>query len=147
VRQRAIVAALAHPPILLDAERTSFCLRVSDRILCAVAALGGPARRSADFRVLAKGLMYALSVFVAVAPAEGFAFLNRWAAAEDPDIRRIVRANLGKARLARRYPARVAEVLAVLEATGAPSAPANRRRGVGVNERGPLPLDETYPFG
>jgi len=102
LEQRAIVAALAHPPILFDAERTSFCLQVSDRILCAVAASGGPARRSADFKVLLKGLMYALSVFVAAAPTEGFAFLSRWAAVEDPDIRRIIRANLSKARLARR---------------------------------------------
>ncbi len=114
--QRAILAALAHPPILDRPERVSFCLDVSDRVLEGVTGLDRAARKTPEFDVLIKGLSYALSVFVAPAPQAGFAFLRRWAVVADPDVRRVVKTNLGKARLAKRYPEEVGAVLALLEA-------------------------------
>ncbi len=121
--QRAVVAALAHPPVLDRPERAAFCLAVSERLLQSVAKLDGAARRSPQFEVLTKGLSYAISVFVAAAPKEGFALLARWAVLPDVDSRRIVRANLGKARLAKRYTAEVAAVLALLDATPGSASP------------------------
>ena len=109
-----MVAALAHPPILADPEAARYSLEVSDRILAGIAALGPEARKAEEYRVLRQGLEYALSVFVAALPGEGFPFLERWAASEDPDGKRIIRSNLGKARLKKKFPAEVAAVQRLL---------------------------------
>ncbi len=117
MEQRAVIAALAHPPILADAEVARHALDVGGRALAAFAALDRAARRSEDGRVLKKGLEYALSVFVAALPGEGFAHLRRWAASDDLDVKKILASNLRKARLARRFPEECAEVGEVLAAT------------------------------
>ena len=49
-------------------------------------------RTGYEFRALSKGLGYAISVFVAAAPEEGFRFLRRWAEADDIDVKKIVAA-------------------------------------------------------
>ncbi len=113
LEQRAIVAALAHPPILKDPARVTFCLQIAGRILQRLRSYDRGERKSEGFRVLRQGLEYALSVFVQHLPGEGFSFLRRWAVEEDPDLKRIVKANAGKPRLKGRYPAEVAEVLAL----------------------------------
>jgi hypothetical protein len=77
-------------------------------------ALDVQARRTEGFRILRQGLEYALSEFVEHLPGPGFEFLTEWAAVEDPDVRRIVKANLGKARLRRAFSDRVLEVLMLL---------------------------------
>ena len=74
------------------------------------------ARRSEGFRVLKKGLQYGISVFASASPDEGFRFIARWARVRDPDVRAILKANLKKARLSRRYAHQVAETLQLLEA-------------------------------
>lgn len=112
--QRAMVAALAHPPILGSADTASYCLQVSGQILGKLLLLEGESRRTEPFRVLRQGLEYALSVFVAALPEEGFAFLKRWAREEDADIKRILRSNAGKARLRKKYPGEVDRLLAML---------------------------------
>jgi hypothetical protein len=114
LERRAIVAALAHPPALKEPGRLPFCFHITDRILGDILPLDRASRRSEGFRVLKKGLMYAISVFVAHAPEMGFDFLKKWAATDDVDIERIVRSNLGKRRLTKRYPDQVNEVLAIL---------------------------------
>jgi hypothetical protein len=113
--QRAVVAALAHPPFLGDARRTRYGLRVVDRVLLALLQADAPVCTSEGFRALRKGMEYAPSVFVAWLPEEGFALLETWAARDEPLSARIVRANAGKARLAKRFPDRVASLLASLE--------------------------------
>ncbi|MHB8841214.1 MAG: hypothetical protein ACYC56_05410 [Candidatus Aquicultor sp.] len=112
--KRALIAALAHPPILKDKEIARFSLKISEDILNDILSSDKASRRSEDFTVLSKGLQYALSVFVAHLPEEGFAFLKKWAQAPDPDIKKIIKANLGKSRLTRKYGDQVNEVLAVL---------------------------------
>lgn len=114
LEKRAFVAALAHPPILKDKEVALFSLKISDGILNDILSLSKASRRSEDFNVLSKGLQYALSVFVAYQPEEGFAFLKKWAKATDPDIKKIIKANLGKSRLTKKYGDQVNEVLAML---------------------------------
>ena len=110
LEQRAIVAALAHPPILGDQSTVQLSLGVSRRFVLGIRSLTPPARRTEEFRILSKGLEYAISVFVAAAPADGFALLRELAAIDDRDVQRIVRSNLGKSRLSRPYPAQVAEI-------------------------------------
>lgn len=103
LEQRAIIAALAHPPILTDKRNVKFCLDTTEAILNKVHISDIKIRKSEDFRVLKKGLEYAISVFVEKLPEEGFSLLERWAAKEDKDINRIIKVNLGKKRLTRKY--------------------------------------------
>jgi hypothetical protein len=114
VERRAIVATLAHPPILSEPDHLPICFQITDKILADLLPLDHTSRRDEGFRVLKKGLMYAISVFAAHAPELGFASLRRWASTDDKDIKHIVRSNLGKARLTNRYPDQVREVLATL---------------------------------
>jgi hypothetical protein len=99
MEHRAVLAALAHPPLLRAGSMARFALRAGDRVLKKVAALPAGQRRGEEFRVLVKGLSYTLSVFTAALPAEGFALLERWASCDDPVIRRILAANLSKRRI------------------------------------------------
>jgi hypothetical protein len=108
--QRAIVAALAHPPILGDAETARYALAVADRIMANVQQADAAVRKSEGFRILRQALEYALSVYVAALPEEGFPRLRAWATDGDLDVQRIVHANLRKARLAKRYPSEVASI-------------------------------------
>jgi hypothetical protein len=114
LEQRAIVAALAHPPLLRSPDRVRYCLDVTDRIVMNLPAVDADERRSAAFAVLKKGLSYAPSVFVAAAPHEGFSLLERWAQSSDRDVKVIIGANLKKNRLARPFAAEVARVAAAL---------------------------------
>lgn len=115
LEMRAIIAALAHPPILKHEPNTVFCLEVSEIVLNKVVSLGVNQRKTEEFRVLRKGLEYAVSVFVAPLPVQGFAFLAKWAKANDPDIKKILRSNLGKSRLTKKYEEQVEEVLCLLK--------------------------------
>jgi hypothetical protein len=118
LEKRAIVAGLAHPPILGDKPFALFCLEVTASILQGLSRAEARERRTEEFRVLRQGLGYAVSVFVEKAPEEGFSLLRKTARMEDPDIRWIVKENLKKKRIASRYPS---EVQAVAELAG-PSA-------------------------
>jgi hypothetical protein len=104
----AIVAALAHPPILGDCPTVLLSLDVSRSFVSGICSLTPETRRTEEFRVLSKGLEYAVSVVVAAAPVEGFALLRELASIDDRDVRRIVRSNLGKSRLSRPHPTQVA---------------------------------------
>ncbi len=107
LEKRAIVAGLAHPPLLEDREFSLFCLEISGAILASLRQLAPEVRRSEEFRVLRQGLGYALSVLVEKRPEEGFALLADAAWQKDPDIRWIVRENLKKKRLSANYPQEV----------------------------------------
>ena len=142
LEQRAVMAALAHPPTLADPEVARYSLGVSDRILAGIASLGPEARKAEEYRVLRQGLEYALSVFVAALPGEGFPFLERWAASEDPDARRIVRSNLGKARLTKKFPAEVAAVQAAAGRVGT----RGNDKGEGPPTTGDAPARDSRPL-
>jgi hypothetical protein len=113
--QRAVVATLAHPPMLKKPDNVMYSLTVGDKVLSNLVSLNRDARKSEGFRVLRQGLEYALSVFVAPLPTEGFAFLKRWATVDDADIKRILKSNVSKNRLTKKYPAEVEEILALLQ--------------------------------
>ncbi len=114
LEKRAIIAGLAHPPILGDREFSLFCLEVSRTIIASLRQLDARARRREEFRVLRQGLGYALSVLVQKRPEEGFALLRELAAWKDPDIRWIVRENLKKKRLSATYPEEVRQLSSLL---------------------------------
>ncbi len=114
LEQRAVIASLAHYELLLDGDNVLFCLQAAELVLEKVAGYDDEQRKKEEFRVLKKGLEYALGVFADSLPDEGFSLLLVWAKRDDTDIKKIIRSNLGKARLAKKHPERVEEVFAVL---------------------------------
>jgi hypothetical protein len=117
LEKRAIIAGLAHPPILGEKEFALFCLEISVSVLNALSKVKDGERRSEEFRVLRQGLGYAVSVFVEKVPHEGFAFLRQVARIKDPDVKWVVKENLKKKRISSRYPD---EVQAVADLVGSP---------------------------
>ncbi|MWV42140.1 hypothetical protein GRF59_00720 [Paenibacillus sp. HJL G12] len=113
MERRAFLAALAHPPLLGDEKSARFALVTSDRIMEDLSAERVPGTQE-DYRVLSKGLEYAISLFVEKLPVEGFAMLEKYAAREDQRIRRIVKSNLGKARIAKKYPDQINRIAGML---------------------------------
>lgn len=74
-------------------------LAVLDRVTRCLAASG--ARRAEPFRALRQGLAYCWSVAAGALPEEGRPALDRWIGSEDPDVRWVMRQNLGRARIGR----------------------------------------------
>jgi hypothetical protein len=115
LEKRAFLAALAHPPILKEKETTRFSLRVSEAILEDLLKVSEDTWRTEEFATLSKGLQYCLSVFAAELPEEGFELLKKYARSKNKQVVKIIRANLGKTRLTKKYPGLVKEVLVELE--------------------------------
>ncbi len=115
LEKRAFLAALAHPPILKEKETTRFSLRVSEAILEDLLKVSEDTWRTEEFATLSKGLQYCLSVFAAELPEEGFELLKKYARAKNKQVVKIIRANIGKTRLTKKYPGLVKEVLVEFE--------------------------------
>jgi hypothetical protein len=103
LEQRAIVTALAHPPIL-NRETADYALVVTGAIGESIAAATPATRKTEPFKVLRQGLGFAPSLFVVILPEHGFALFNSWIETGDKDLRWIVRENLKKNRLTSRFP-------------------------------------------
>jgi hypothetical protein len=109
---RLVMVTAAHPPILGAAGVCALGWEASER------ALERVRRRRTEttetLRILVAALSFAPSVYTAAEPREGFRHLARWAEAKETAVKKLVVANLRKARLAKRYPdecERVAEAL------------------------------------
>ena len=113
------MAALAHPPLLGNAEFAGYCLEMARAILASVSRLDEKVRKDEAFKILRQGLGYALSVFVAKSPADGFALLRKTAAVRDSDMAWIIRENLKKKRLSDAFPKEVQQVSQILEESNA----------------------------
>ncbi len=111
---RAVLAGLAHPPLLEDAAAVTFALESAEVALTTL--LASPEGPTEPAKALRKALEFAPSVFVAADPVHGFPMLERWADRGRLEVAKIVAANLRKARLARRFPDEVQEVGMRLEA-------------------------------
>ena len=99
LERRAVVATLCEPCLLADRDHASRIVDIIDEIT--VSVLGEADRRSAEFRVLRKGLAYGWSVAVAAQPVIGKPRMEKWIVSEDRDIRWIMKQNLKKKRLSR----------------------------------------------
>lgn len=99
LEKRAAVAGLCHPDLLQERDQTERVLQILDAITAVVPDIED--RKSDEFRVLRKGLGYCWSVAVSAMPEPGKALMERWFACDDPDVRWIMKQNLGKKRLER----------------------------------------------
>ncbi len=114
LEQRAAVAALCEPRLLARPENARRVLGLLDEITGALQA--APDRHAEPFRVLRQALGYGWSVAVVALPEEGKRQMSRWLNSLDRDIRWVMKQNLGKSRLQRLDPSRVAEAAAMMDA-------------------------------
>ncbi|MFZ5899652.1 MAG: hypothetical protein ACOYU7_10940 [Bacillota bacterium] len=106
---RAVAAGLCEPALLKDSSYVLRVLRILDGITRTLAETTD--RKTEAFRVLKQALAYCWSVAVAAWPEGGKPFFERWARADDPDVRWIIRENLKKKRLANLDPGWVEGIL------------------------------------
>jgi hypothetical protein len=99
---RAAVAALCEPRLLSDPQVVLRVVAILDRLTGSVREAADP--RGDGVRVLRQALGYGWSVAVAADVEIGLPAFERWLADPNPDVRWIIRQNLGKARLARLAP-------------------------------------------
>jgi hypothetical protein len=99
LEQRAAVAAVCEPRLLVQARHARAVLQLLDDITAGIGQVAN--RRSEDFLTLRKGLGYCWSVAVAALPTEGKALMEKWMVEPDRDTAWIMKQNLRKARLAR----------------------------------------------
>ncbi len=109
---RAVAAGVAEPAVLRNRSTAEAGLELHKTIFERL--LAAKDRGSPEFKVLRKGLEYSLSVVVHALPDEGFEFMRRLADSNDPDVLRILRGNLKKARLSKSHPDKVDEMTKLL---------------------------------
>jgi hypothetical protein len=110
---RAVVAAIAEPRFMKHKSFARNALAIHDQIFEKIET--GIDEKNADFKVLAQGLSYTLSVVVAGLPGEGFKYLARLTRSENRSVRKILKENLKKNRLVRCDPVKAKELLESLE--------------------------------
>jgi hypothetical protein len=113
LEMRAAAAAVADPAALKDEETARQALRLHRSIMEQV--LNSTDRKSEAFRILRKALGYTVSVVLAALPEEGFEFMAQLIATQDRDVAWIVRQNLKKNRLVRKFPEAVEATRRLLE--------------------------------
>lgn len=96
--RRAAAAALCEPVLLQRDADARKVLVILDGITADLAR--STDRHSDGFKALRKGLAYCWSVAAAAAPAEGRTRMERWLPSKDPDVRWVMKQNLGKKRMA-----------------------------------------------
>lgn len=96
--QRAAAAGLCEPPLLKNVTQVAKVLEILDTITRSMAASRD--RKDGGFRVLRQAMGYCWSVAAAAAPGPGRSMMERWLRSDDPDVRWIMKTNLGKSRMA-----------------------------------------------
>lgn len=105
---RAVAAAVAEPPLLKDEAVAKEALLLNQQIIQKL--IESDDRKSENFRVLRKALGYTLSVVIVPLPVEGFEFLRQLTKIGDADVNWIIRENLKKNRLLKKFPGEVASL-------------------------------------
>jgi hypothetical protein len=96
--QRAAAAGLCEPPLLKEQKRVRKVLEILEMITRSIEASRD--RKGDGFRVLRQAMGYCWSVAAAAAPGPGRSMMERWLRSNDPDVRWIMKTNLGKSRMA-----------------------------------------------
>ena len=95
--RRAAAAGLCEPRLLKDPKQAADVVAIIESMTRAFA--GERERKSDSFRVLRQALGYCLSVAAAASPSLGRRMMETWVGSDDPDVRWIVKSNLGRARM------------------------------------------------
>lgn len=105
---RAVVAGIAEPAIVKNKEVAKKALEIHKRILKQI--LNIEDRKSESYKKLRQALGYTLSVVVEQIPQEGFEYINQIVKEDDMDIIWIMKTNLKKNRLLKKYPKEVEKI-------------------------------------
>jgi hypothetical protein len=118
--KRAAAAALCEPRLLKPQSRADPVLRILDRITESIQR--SRSREGPPWEALRKGMGYCWSVAVVARPDRGLPLMEKWVGSDDPFVTRVMRENLGKARLVR------LDADWVREQTARLPSPARRRK-------------------
>ena len=105
LEMRAAATAVAEPTLLKDPASARAALALHRRITEQLALANH--RKSDAFKAFRKGLAYSLSVVVSALTDKGFAYMAQLADSPDSDVLWVVKHNLKKSRLAKRFPEEV----------------------------------------
>lgn len=133
LQRRAAAAGLCEPRLLRDTAVAEAAVEAVDAITASLR--DEPRPRASEVWVLRQALGYCWSVAIVAAPQAGKAAFERLATTDDPDIRWIVRENLGKSRLQRLDASWLASLRAVTEVTSGSGGPTPRAPTMPAFER------------
>lgn len=102
LQQRAAIAALAEPRLLVNPTYAGRILAIFDRVTAGIEAAGD--RKEDNLLILRQGLGYAWSVVVSAYPAAGKPTFKRWLESPSGHVRWLLKENLTKNRLLRMDP-------------------------------------------
>src|SRR5260370_15658277 len=97
MEQRAAAAAVREPRSLKKRDEVKRVLQILDHITRSMAATRG--RKHEGFHVLRQAMGYCWSVAAAANPEAARPLLEKWLRSSDPDIARVMKSNLAKARM------------------------------------------------
>ncbi|MHA2073652.1 MAG: hypothetical protein ACW97X_03460 [Candidatus Hodarchaeales archaeon] len=106
---RAVATGVANPSLLEDLEYSEVSLDLHKQIFHRIKEVTN--NKTEEFKALKKGLGYSLSVVVQAIPEDGFKFMNEYATSNNEDIIKILKDNLKKNRLTKKYPKMVKSTL------------------------------------
>ncbi len=99
---RAVAAGIAEPANLKERRMAESALELHKKIFSQI--LVTDERKSSDFKTLKQTLGYSLSVIISAVPKEGFEYMQQLVGSRDSDILQIVKENLKKNRLVKKFP-------------------------------------------
>jgi hypothetical protein len=102
LKLRAVVAGVAEPAILKNNDIATAAFQLNQKVVTRLIEIND--RKTEVFRVLKKALAYTLSVVIVPLPKEGFKYLKHLIKINDPDVNWIVKENLKKNRLLKKFP-------------------------------------------
>lgn len=105
LEMRAVAAAVSDPELLQDGQIAHSALQIHMELFEHVRLIKN--RKTEAFRVLRKALGYTLSLVVVELPERGFELMDAMICAQDPDLLWIVKSNLKKNRLLKKFPGQV----------------------------------------
>ncbi len=105
---RAVVAGIAEPDIVKNKEVAGKALEIHKKIFRQILDIED--RKSESYKKLRQALGYTLSVVVEQIPQEGFEYINQIIKEDDKDIIWIVKTNLKKNRLLKKYPKEIEKI-------------------------------------
>jgi hypothetical protein len=113
---RNAVIVLSEPRLLkTDPNVIASCLSFHKRAISFYLKSSKLERKTSDFQLLKKTLGFSASVLISVDPTH-FPLLEDWATNDDADVRWIVKENLKKARIAKAFPDKVANLTRIVQA-------------------------------
>lgn len=110
LERRGIIATLAHPVLLKTTAQQDFALKICAEFFAHYLENNLSQQKSSELTAYEKGLAFAPSVIVASSPSLGFELVNNYLG-KDQKLTKLIITNLKKARLAKKFPNQVNQLL------------------------------------